>query len=155
MKWDEAEQLMWDLMREKGLVREGWRFEWDRAKRRFGRCSFKRKLLTMSWELVGLNEKEEVLDTIRHEVAHALCGKNVGHGEKWKRIAKELGAQTAQKFDVGKVVMPKKRRFKAVCGGCGELLVCEQYRRPREDWLHTVCKKFRLRLVWKEERGEE
>lgn len=34
----------------------------------------------MSSKLVGLNEESKNMDTLLHEIAHALAGKKAGHG---------------------------------------------------------------------------
>lgn len=151
MKVEEAERLAWELLEKWGLEEKGWRFEWDRAKRRFGKCSHRRKLITVSRELTELNGKEEGEDTIRHEVAHALCKVGAGHGEEWKRKAREVGAKVERTYDAEKVVTPKKRVFRAECGGCGMVIVRELYRKPLGNLVHGVCRRLRVRLKWEEQ----
>jgi hypothetical protein len=52
----------------------------DSAVRRFGTCRYSRKLITLSRQLIELNDQARVLDTILHEIAHALAGPKTGHG---------------------------------------------------------------------------
>jgi hypothetical protein len=72
MKLHDAEQLAIRLMKEFGLA-STWRFEFDNAKRRFGCCHRSQNLISLSRILVEKNTQSEVEDTIRHEIAHALC----------------------------------------------------------------------------------
>lgn len=37
--------------------------------------------------------KKDVLDTILHEIAHALCDEADEHNHKWKQTVKRLGAR--------------------------------------------------------------
>jgi predicted SprT family Zn-dependent metalloprotease len=84
----------------------GWGFEFDRAKRRFGRCSFRTRLITLSAPLVLLNERERVEDTIRHEVAHAIAGARAGHGPLWKEACYVTGARPERCYDSKEVETP-------------------------------------------------
>ncbi|HYO07513.1 MAG TPA: SprT-like domain-containing protein, partial [Tepidisphaeraceae bacterium] len=76
-----ARLLTRSLMNQHGL--SDWRFDFDHARRRFGSCRPRQKLITLSRHLVFLNEEPEVRDTILHEIAHALTPGD-GHGRRWK-----------------------------------------------------------------------
>jgi predicted SprT family Zn-dependent metalloprotease len=84
-----------DLMETHGLYRypNPWSFEFDNARARFGLCSFKRRVISLSRKLVQLTPEAEVLDTILHEIAHALAGPGAGHGRIWKLMAISIGAK--------------------------------------------------------------
>lgn len=56
----------------------------------------------------------ERLDTVLHEVAHALCDPDAGHGPRWKAKALEVGARPAMKADVA----DDHARASAVIGTC-------------------------------------
>lgn len=65
--------------------------------RRLGTCNFDKKLIRLSESHVRRGSFDQVMDTIRHEVAHALARQRFGqsikpHGPEWKAIARELGA---------------------------------------------------------------
>jgi hypothetical protein len=81
-----------NLLAQHGLAARGWRFEWDRAKRRFGKCSYRHGVISLSAPLTQLNP-DHVTDTLLHEIAHALVGPGYGHGRVWQRKARELGAR--------------------------------------------------------------
>lgn len=102
-----------------GLLDKGYRFETDNSTRRNGWCTVPTRILGLSRRSIQHTTKEEVVDTMRHEIAHALhyewCvdnnidyferrahirrGKIVWvrvippHGPQWKRFARMTGAQ--------------------------------------------------------------
>ena len=69
----------------------GWKFAWHNKKRVLGTCSHNTKTILLSKTFAnGLGEKE-ILDTILHEIAHALVGSGNGHNAVWKAQARKLG----------------------------------------------------------------
>jgi hypothetical protein len=87
----QAKKLAIDNMYFHGLLDEGWNFEFDTAKRRFGCCNYTKKRISLSAPLTLLRDEQFVKNTILHEIAHALVGYKHGHGKVWKAKAKELG----------------------------------------------------------------
>ena len=81
-----------------GLLEHGWKFRWHNKKVALGTCSYNRKLIYLAEWYVELNDKDEVMDTILHEIAHALAyhrhgSAGRGHGRIWKTICREIGAK--------------------------------------------------------------
>jgi len=66
-----ARDLAHTLMRHHGLAAAGWTFRFDHARRRFGSCQPRRKLVTLSRPLTLLNSEDQVRDTILHAAAAA------------------------------------------------------------------------------------
>lgn len=81
--------------------------EWDvlvddlsqQNRQALGLCKFLTKDIIIDINHVKENDWSDVLDTVMHEVAHALAGVEIspkgrmmGHGKRWKRWAKRLGA---------------------------------------------------------------
>lgn len=90
-----------------------WRFEFDRANVRFGACFYQAKKITLSVGLTEANWKNnraEVIDTIRHEVAHALAGYEAGHGPKWRRACITTGATPTACYSPSKVLPSTRKR---------------------------------------------
>ncbi|MGK5091591.1 SprT-like domain-containing protein [Deltaproteobacteria bacterium TL4] len=79
------------LLHQHGLWKRGWRFEFDRAKKRAGKCSFNRKIITLSKAFALKAPDAEVLDTLLHEMAHALVGAQHGHDAVWRAKALSIG----------------------------------------------------------------
>ncbi|MBE1878715.1 SprT-like domain-containing protein [Myceligenerans pegani] len=93
----EARNLARDLMDQHGLV--DWKFEYDDAKRRAGMCHFARRRISISAPLAAVYDEAEVRDTVLHEIAHALAGREAGHGEKWRAKAREIGCSAMRYVD--------------------------------------------------------
>jgi predicted SprT family Zn-dependent metalloprotease len=68
-----------------------WSFGFDSAKTRAGLCNYREKRITVSKYLAIRFDDDEIHQVLLHEVAHALAGARVGHGPKWKAIARDLG----------------------------------------------------------------
>lgn len=69
-------------------------FSWDSAKRRYGRCSYGRKIISLSRVLTELREEAAILNTILHEIAHAIVYRDyhiTGHNETWRKIFISIG----------------------------------------------------------------
>jgi hypothetical protein len=90
------EMTKWDL------ISKGWSFVTTENKSRHGWCKSWTKQLSVSLHSMRHNSKEDVLDTIRHEIAHALVyvwkwdnnihRKIQSHGREWKTFAVKVGA---------------------------------------------------------------
>lgn len=68
-----------------------WSFGFDSAKTRAGLCDYAHRRISVSRHLAARFEDEDVHQVLLHEVAHAIAGPRSGHGERWKRTARELG----------------------------------------------------------------
>lgn len=99
-----------------GLYDQGWRFMYDNAKCRFGSCRYHSKLITLSRPITLLNERDDVLDTILHEIAHALCPKN-GHDSVWRAKAIEIGCKGTRCYS-GEEINQPEMKYIGVCPGC-------------------------------------
>jgi len=70
----------------------GWSFGLAASKRRLGVCKYRQKRIEISDYYARHNPDAAVLDTLRHEIAHALAGPEAGHGPTWQAIAARIGA---------------------------------------------------------------
>ena len=87
----ETKKLALDLMSEHGLTYDGWIFKFDNARNRAGVCRYRTKVIGLSKYLVPHMHDHKVLDTILHEIAHALVGHRHGHDRVWQRQAIAIG----------------------------------------------------------------
>lgn len=146
MDTQKAKNLAIELMEKHNLIREGWRFQFDNAKSRFGCCKYYPKLITLSRKLVELNEEDKVVDTILHEIAHALTP-GEGHNEVWRKKAIEIGSSGNRCYSV-EVVSPESK-YIAKCKNCGFV-----YKREKMAIKNSSCGKcsrtydHRLKLEW-------
>lgn len=115
------------LLKKHGLDRQGWRFQYDNAKKRFGTCNYRKKAITLSRPLTMLNNEEHVRDTILHEIAHALCPRH-GHDWVWRSKAIEIGCNGMRCFSSDEVVLPEPK-YIGVCHKCGR--VSKKNRMPK------------------------
>jgi hypothetical protein len=70
-----------------------WKFKWHNGLCSLGLCDYETKTISMSKPMALEIPRKECLDTLAHEIAHALCP-HENHGEGWKDIARRLGART-------------------------------------------------------------
>lgn len=111
------------LMREHGLV--GWRLVFDGAKMRAGICRADRREIGLSRVLTQLHSEAEVLDTVLHEIAHALVGPKHGHDAEWQAKARAIGC-TGQRC----VPTSSARAPAAWVGTCPSGHTTSRHRRP-------------------------
>src|SRR5271165_928788 len=109
-----------------------------------GLCAYARRTIELSTYFVERNGQEEILDTVLHEIAHALVGPGHGHDAVWKRKCVEIGARPAR---CGNAEMPEGR-WRASCRNCGRHF--NRHRRPKrlKGWYCPECGPERGRLIW-------
>jgi predicted SprT family Zn-dependent metalloprotease len=145
-----------NLMREHGLMDNGWRFALDNAKNRAGCCHFDPcdLRITMSRDYIEgwLREGDEgyahIENTILHEIAHAIAGLAAGHGPRWKRVAQSIGC-TADRCGE-RAPTQAKGRYEAVCYNCdpdGRSLGW-RWRLDERTRRGGACRSCRTRVTW-------
>jgi predicted SprT family Zn-dependent metalloprotease len=155
MRHGDARVLAELHMEAHGLLDRGWMFMFDRAAKRFGRCNYTRKLITLSHTLVELNIEAVVEQTILHEVAHAVVGPHHGHGPVWRRKAIEIG-HTGNRCYGENVATPKKlgiHPWNLVCDTCGSKY--PRLKRTSRTFSCTKCnpRRFDERYILRLERN--
>lgn len=142
MKPAETLDLLHRKLDEHGLTERGWTGGLDHAERRFGVCRPAKKEITISRTLAALNPDEEVLDTILHEIAHALAAieyrENCGHDERWKAICRRIGARPERCYD-GEEINAPKAPWILIHRETGEVFSHHQ-RKPKLDLSQTFIR---------------
>jgi predicted SprT family Zn-dependent metalloprotease len=82
------------LMRQHGL--DGWTLLFDTSRTRAGQCRYGPREISLSAPLLSLWTRGQQLETILHEIAHALTYLTTGdrgHGPSWQLTCVRIGAQ--------------------------------------------------------------
>lgn len=119
-KRSEILKMAADLMRQHGLFEpeQNYRLAWNRrAKRIYGQCDTKRKLIFISEKLAMLNPIETTRTVVLHEIAHALTPKH-GHDKVWRDMCIKIGGDGKRTYDSYSVVRVPAR-YESVCPSCG------------------------------------
>ena len=125
MDLKELEALARQEMLNNGL--HGWTFGWANTKRRLGVCKYRLKRIEIAEYYARHSSRESVLDTLFHEIAHAVVGPGKGHGPVWKAAAIRLGA-TPRACETSTNVVMKPGDWQATCAICQK--VYHRYKRP-------------------------
>ena len=108
MTKQDAENIVNGLIVEHGLT--GWTFRWMRRREPFsraGQCNWVKKTIELAPVYVELNDARHVMNTILHEVAHALTP-NHGHNKYWRAKAQAIGCTGARCYKAKDVVRSRK-----------------------------------------------
>lgn len=111
------------LLTKQKLIEHGlstWKVGLNSRRNTFGLCSYATKTIILSIPLVEMNSKALVLDTILHEIAHALTP-HEKHNSVWKAKALELGAKPERCFSVASVSMPQAK-YTLACPACAHTM---------------------------------
>lgn len=119
------------------LTEQGWGYGYDNWKRTIGRCYYKDKTLVFSLPFIDNNPLDKLLDTIRHEVGHALTPGH-GHTGMWKVYARIVGYEP-KACDTTGLSIPCKYLAACLCGN-----VARWHRKPRHEYY--LCGKCRNKI---------
>lgn len=125
-----------------GLTAKGWTVKYDGAKTRAGCCFYDTKVISFSRHFAedAVTTDAEFMDTVLHEIAHALVGHAVGHGPVWKQKAVDIGCS-------GEVLLPRRisrgtMRIECPCGH-----VCVERHVVQRKMLLRICSVCRQHLT--------
>ena len=117
MKLDKVRNIALKLMRDHGL--SDYTFKWDSAVRRFGCHNGRLKYISLSRPMTQHESNDDrVINTILHEIAHALDYKKRGysnHDSQWKKTAKSIGCNGQTCSSVGGLDQSKILKWIASC----------------------------------------
>ena len=119
-----------------------WNFGFDLAQNRGGVCRYGRKEITLSVTYCLNASREEVLDTVLHEIAHAMVGPGHQHDNVWKKAALKIGCNG----EVCHSVEHGLDKWEGFCP-CGQ-----QWRRKKlqKRVRNGTCPKCNAKITWKE-----
>lgn len=146
MMLPEIEALGYDLIRKyenTNNLEVGWKFGFDLAPSRAGVCRHKEKQITLSVTYCQKATKKEIVNTILHEISHAIVGPNHGHDAVWKEAARRIGCTTERCHRVKHTAA----RWRGDCG-CGKQWTRQRLSKAARSGLCPSCKN---RIVWRRE----
>jgi predicted SprT family Zn-dependent metalloprotease len=126
-----------------------WRFHFDNGRKRAGCCQYATQVISLSYEFAKSASEEEILDTLLHEIAHALVGKAHHHDDVWRTKALAIGCSGRRCHDLQFtppryivqcergcwVTTAERRRRHVLCQRCRGTLVYHTY--TDERWQRT------------------
>jgi predicted SprT family Zn-dependent metalloprotease len=134
-----------ELFKQHGLDVRGWRLEFRTYAHRLGSCCSRKRTVALNAFYADRNTEAHVLDTLLHEIAHALVGPSLGHGPVWKAMASKLGCVPKASSKTGLVLPPGN--WQASCPSCARKF--HKYRRPkRVGYYCPACGKEQGQLVF-------
>lgn len=98
MERNVAARILREKMNEHGLTEWSARLNPVSLDSRFqylGLCDYSHKAIILNAHHVDLHDEKEILNTILHEIAHALCPMQ-GHNDVWKQKALSIGCYRAE-----------------------------------------------------------
>lgn len=122
----EARRIAVKLLRDNGLG--DWTVKFDRAKTRAGQCHAGKREISLSAPLLKVRSREESMNTITHEIAHAIVGPRHGHDRVWQRKHRELGGDGKRCFTDTKAI----REQAPWIGRCAHGVETGRFRRPKQ-----------------------
>jgi predicted SprT family Zn-dependent metalloprotease len=113
-----------------------WHVSYFKAARIYGQCRHgpKKKLIRINELFLSQCEKPQVLELVRHEIAHGLAGRHRGHDRHFAAICNLLG--TSPKSTM-KICLDVPYKYSLTCSHCGHIYKRHTYRRT---WRCGLCK---------------
>lgn len=116
---DRVEARANELLAEHGL--EDWTYRLSRTATFLGRCFYSDRVIEFSEHFLA-EPWEEIIDTVLHEIGHALAyvrygEQGKGHGYLWKYVCREIGARPERTKHT--TVPSKPYNYVMKCPTCG------------------------------------
>ena len=127
------------LMRKHGLD-SSWSFTIDHnATARGGQTRHRSKQIGLSLAYIKVATKDEIKNTVLHEIAHAIVGPGHGHDDVWKAVFIGIGGDGSRCMSerVSQALRETTANYRVVCLDNGHFL---GYRKRRSNIVNTkVC----------------
>lgn len=108
----DAQKICDDKLREHGLYSKGWRTCFTKADNFLARCYYDEKRIQINVIMLQSVSEADYMQTVLHEIAHALIGPGFGHGPEWINKAKEIGLSDPVACIKGNFSIDKGRSLK-------------------------------------------
>lgn len=130
---------------------QGWRTNFTKTDKYIACCDHTNKRIIISVPALNARSEAELMETIMHEMAHAIVGHGHGHDDVWKAKAVELGAKPVScapvNFDAGRSIAiaetKKPSKIKSIqkyCPTCyATAVVAAQMEMGGTIWMKLEC----------------
>jgi predicted SprT family Zn-dependent metalloprotease len=129
-----------------------WSFGFDNAKIRAGITNDQHKSISLSKRFIEIAKMPEIINTILHEIAHALVGCNHQHDAIWHKKATEIGCDGNRCYSnkISKKLKENTPIPWKLCCPCGAVSV-NRYRRVAK-MTNRCCRKCNKKIYFVENR---
>ncbi len=127
----------------KGFKLDNWKIEFQNKYHILATCYHApAQVIKLSKWYVNLNDRDEISETLLHEIAHALVGSGLGHGHTWIKKAKEIG-----------VINPTTRRDSSIFNRpkpnyTGKCSCSNKFGRIKKRKSNGFCSNCFMPIVW-------
>jgi hypothetical protein len=150
----EAQNISDTELQRWGLWSKGWRTNFTKHGQWIAACFFDEKRIVISIPHLNARSEAELIQTVKHEIAHALAGFDAGHGDKWVEEAKKVGIDNPvacikgfTNVDKGQAISPVEvkeakpiKALKTLCPKCQEpFVVTSQAQMGGKIWMKGQC----------------
>lgn len=128
-------------------------FQFRNYKNCLGRCYYRGTFyaltmtITLNRYFAEHGSRADVLETLLHEIAHAIAGPGLGHGAEWQAIAREIGckdvAGTCNSEHANKIMQEMDAATASYVAVC-----CQRHYMHRATTRKYKCKKCKAILIY-------
>ena len=114
----------------------GWHVAYFKAARIYGQCRHHptRNAIRLNELFLAQCDRQQVLELVRHEIAHGLAGRRSGHNKHFAAICNVLGTSPKSRM---RVCIDVPYKFSLTCSHCGHVYKRHAWRRT---WRCGKCK---------------
>jgi predicted SprT family Zn-dependent metalloprotease len=115
---------------------DGWHVRYFKAARIYGQCRHgtTKNVIRLNELFLSQCDRQQVLELVRHEIAHGLAGRRRGHDKHFAAICNLLG--TSPKSTM-RICIEVPYKFSLTCSHCGQVYKRHTWRRT---WRCGKCK---------------
>jgi predicted SprT family Zn-dependent metalloprotease len=99
---------------------DGWSIDIRKLKNYWGYCNYRKKTITLADRLLKFGSDDSFMDTVIHEIAHALTPVDKGHGVEWQTKTASMGGNPSRTGSHPEV--PNTYLWRGECSGCGRVV---------------------------------
>ncbi|QDM56463.1 hypothetical protein PP996_gp37 [Gordonia phage SheckWes] len=130
------------------LELHGWRLKFDNARRRAGQCNYSTRTISISAPLLEVRTFADTLETITHELAHALTpGHN--HDYTWKKMHRDMGGNGSTRYNMDEDTRARALATARYIGTCAHGRLFPRQSAPKRGSSHVCkCPEGRTTVTW-------